>query len=148
MQQALVEADRAASFGEVPIGCVLVDAHGQRIASGHNLREATSDPTAHAEVVAIRDASRRAKSWRLDHTTLYVTLEPCAMCAGAIIQSRIRKVVFGCADPKAGACVSLYSLGTDGRLNHRFESIGGVLAEQCAQRLSSFFAALRAQGKK
>lgn len=148
MREALVEADRAAELGEVPVGCVIVDENGVRIASGHNLRETESDPTAHAEIVAIREAARARKSWRLEDCTLFVTLEPCVMCAGALVNARIGRVVWGCDDPKAGACLTLFTIGQDGRLNHRFKSTRGVLEEECAERLKRFFAALRAQGKK
>ena len=114
----------------------------------HNLRETAADPTAHAEIVAIREAARARGSWRLDGTTLYVTLEPCPMCAGAMVNARVGRVVWGCDDPKAGACTSLFAIGQDARLNHRFAITRGVLEEECADRLRRFFAALRAQGKK
>jgi tRNA(adenine34) deaminase len=148
MREALVEADAAARDGEVPVGCVVVGADGAELARAHNLRESLQDPTAHAEMFAIRDAAKRLGSFRLEGATLYVTLEPCPMCAGALVQARIARVVYGCDDAKAGAVKSLYTIGTDPRLNHRFEVVSGVLAEECAGRLSSFFAALRAQGKK
>ncbi len=148
MREALVEADRAASRGEVPVGCVLVDASGARVASGHNLRETDADPTAHAEIVAVRAAARALGSWRLEGHTLYVTLEPCVMCAGALVNARIARVVWGCDDPKAGACTTLFTIGQDTRLNHRFAVTRGVLEVDCADRLKRFFAALRAQGKK
>jgi tRNA(adenine34) deaminase len=148
MREALAEADAAADEGEVPVGCVLVDADGVVVARGHNRRETTNDPTAHAEMVALRDAARARGSWRLDDVTAYVTLEPCPMCAGALVHARVRRVVFGCDDPKAGAVRSLFAIGRDERLNHRFELEGGVLAEECADRLRRFFGALRAQGKK
>jgi len=147
MQRALAEADEAASKGEVPVGAVLV-VDGQLLAAGHNLRETDHDPTAHAEIVAMRAAARARGSWRLEDATLYVTLEPCVMCAGAMVNARIARVVYGCADPKAGACSTLYAIGDDARLNHRFPTLAGVLAEECAQRLKTFFASLRAQGKK
>ena len=148
MALALGEADAAAAKGEVPVGCVLVDAEGNELARGHNLRESLADATAHAEMVAIRAASAHLASWRLDGTTAYVTLEPCAMCAGALVHARVRRVVFGCDDPKGGAVVTLFTIGQDTRLNHRFELTRGVLADECAQRLRAFFGALRAQGKK
>lgn len=148
MQEALALADRAAALGEVPVGCVIVDAHGTRVASGHNLRETDEDPTAHAEIVAIREAAKAAGTWRLEGHTLFVTLEPCVMCAGALVNSRIERVVWGCDDPKAGACTTLFTIGQDPRLNHRFEMTRGVLEVDCADRLKRFFAALRAQGKK
>ncbi len=148
MRVALDEADAAASKGEVPVGCAIVSATGELLATGHNLRETDEDPTAHAEVVAIRSAAQKLGTWRLEGTTLYVTLEPCVMCAGAIVNARVGRVVYGAADPKAGACHTLFTIGTDTRLNHRFPSVSGVLAEECADRLRRFFAALRAQGKK
>ncbi len=148
MRQALAEADVAASKGEVPVGCVIVDADGVVQGKGHNLRESLNDPTSHAEMVAIRDASARAGSWRLEKMTAYVTLEPCPMCAGALVHARVGRVVYGCTDPKAGAVHTLFSIGLDPRLNHQFEATAGVLANECADRLRSFFAALRAQGKK
>lgn len=148
MREALAEADVAAALGEVPVGCVLVGPDGRELARGHNLRETEADPTAHAEIVAIRHAARSLGSWRLEGCTLFVTLEPCAMCAGALVNARIERVVWGCDDPKAGACVTLFSIGTDARLNHRFAITRGVLDAECADRLKQFFAALRAQGKK
>lgn len=148
MHEALAEADRAAALGEVPVGCVLVDASGHKLVASHNLRETESDPTAHAEIVAIRAASRARGSWRLEGCTLFVTLEPCVMCAGALVNARIAKVVWGCDDPKAGACATLFTIGQDPRLNHRFAMTRGVLEAECADRLKRFFAALRAQGKK
>jgi tRNA(adenine34) deaminase len=148
MRSALEEADVAVTKGEVPVGCVLVSAAGELLAAGHNLRETYEDPTAHAEIVAMRAAAQKLGTWRLEDTTLYVTLEPCVMCAGAMVNARIGRVVYGCADPKAGACTTLFTIGDDPRLNHRFAITGGVLAEECAERLKRFFAALRAQGKK
>ena len=148
MRVALDEADVAASKGEVPVGCAIVSATGELLATGHNLRETDEDPTAHAEVVAIRSAAQKLGSWRLEDTTLYVTLEPCVMCAGAMVNARVGRVVYGAADPKAGACHTLFTIGTDTRLNHRFPIVSGVLAEECADHLRRFFAALRAQGKK
>ena len=147
MRLALDEADAAAAKGEVPIGCVIV-AGSQLLARGHNLRETTNDPTAHAELVAIRAAAQALASWRLEDVTLYVTLEPCAMCAGAIVNARIPRVIYGADDPKAGACRTLFTIGQDARLNHRFELTSGVLAAESAERLRAFFASLRAQGKK
>jgi tRNA(adenine34) deaminase len=148
MREALAEADRAAAIGEVPVGCVIVGKDGAQLAAGHNLREAESDPTAHAEILAIRDAARALRSWRLEGATLYVTLEPCVMCAGAMVNARVSRVVWGCHDPKGGACATLYAIGEDTRLNHCFASTHGVLAEECADRLKRFFASLRAAGKK
>lgn len=148
MREALVLADRAAAQGEVPVGALIVSSDGTRIGEGFNLREADQDPTAHAEMIAIRAAAKAIGSWRLEKSTLYVTLEPCPMCAGALVHARVGRVVWGCDDPKGGACRTLFTIGADPRLNHRFEMVPGVLAEECAERLRSFFAALRAQGKK
>ncbi|WXA89861.1 nucleoside deaminase [Pendulispora rubella] len=148
MQLALAEADAAAARLEVPVGCILVGADGVEIARGYNLREALLDATAHAEMVALRAAAAKAPSWRLDGVTAYITLEPCIMCAGAFVHARIARVVYGCDDPKGGALHSLYTVGQDTRLNHRYEVTRGVLADECAARLRAFFAALRAQGKK
>ena len=147
MRLALAEADAAAAKSEVPIGCVIV-ADGRLLARGHNLRETTNDPTSHAELVAIREAAQALGSWRLEDTTLYVTLEPCAMCAGAIVNARVPRVIYGADDPKAGACRTLFTIGQDPRLNHRFELVAGVLATESAERLRAFFASLRALGKK
>lgn len=147
MQEALARAREAASRGEVPIGCVLVR-DDRILGSGFNLREAVGDPTAHAEVIAIRDAARELGDWRLEETTAYVTLEPCAMCAGALVLARVPRIVFGAHDPKAGALETMFGIGMDGRLNHRFEVRSGVLAEQSGAELRAFFAALRALGKK
>src|SRR5207244_1571074 len=133
---------------EVPVGAVVVSAAGELLAVGHNLRETDADPTAHAELLAVRTAARARASWRLEGATVYVTLEPCVMCAGAMVNARIARLVYGCDDPKAGACGTLYSIAEDVRLNHRFPTTRGVLAEECADRLKRFFAALRAQGKK
>jgi tRNA(adenine34) deaminase len=148
MSVALAEADAAAMVGEVPVGCVLVAADGTELARGHNQRETLNDPTAHAEVMAVRAASQKLGSWRLDGATAYVTLEPCPMCAGALVHARVARVVYGCDDPKAGAVTTLFSIGQDTRLNHRFSVTSGVLAADCAERLRAFFAVLRAQGKK
>ncbi len=148
MTEALAEADVAATEGEVPVGCVVVGADGVVLGRGHNRRENDDDPTAHAEMIALRAAARAIGSWRLERTTLYVTLEPCVMCAGAIVNARVPRVVWGCDDPKAGACKTLFTIGQDARLNHRYEMRSGVLGEDCAARLRTFFAALRAQGKK
>ncbi len=149
MREALVEAKLAASSsGDVPIGCVLIDARGDVIARGRNEREKTKDPTAHAEIVALREASKKLGSWRLEGVTAVVTLEPCAMCAGAFVNARIGHVVYGCDDQKAGAVTTLFAIGRDPRLNHRFEVTRGVLEEECAGALKEFFAGLRALGKK
>jgi tRNA(adenine34) deaminase len=148
MLRALVEADAAEAKGEVPVGCVVVSERDELIGVGHNLRETAQDPTAHAEVLALRDAAAHAKSWRLEGASVYVTLEPCPMCAGALVSARVRRVVYGCTDPKAGACDTLFEIGRDARLNHRFEIVSGVLAGECSGRLTRFFEKLRAQGKK
>lgn len=144
MTRAIVEAGKAQSKDEVPIGCVIVR-DGRIIARGHNLRESAQDPSAHAEMIAIRKAARKLGSWRLLDTTLYVTLEPCTMCMGAIILSRIPIVVFGCYDPKGGAAGSLFDLSADSRLNHRVELVPRILESECSCLLSDFFAALRAR---
>ncbi len=148
MLLALAEADAASAKGEVPVGCVLVTSEGAVVGVGHNRREALQDPTAHAEMDAIRAAASALGSWRLEGVTAFVTLEPCAMCAGALVHSRVARVVYGCDDPKGGAIVTMFGIGQDARLNHRFELRRGVLAEEGASRLRAFFAALRAQGKK
>ncbi|MEN6558162.1 MAG: tRNA adenosine(34) deaminase TadA [Thermoguttaceae bacterium] len=147
MEMALEEARAAMAEDEVPIGAVVVH-EGRVIARAHNQREQLRDPTAHAEMIAITQAAIARASWRLDHCTLYVTLEPCPMCAGAIVQARIPWVVYGATDPKAGAVDTLYRLLDDSRLNHRAETIAGVLAEPCSQILSQFFQAQRRLGKK
>ncbi len=140
---ALAEADLAAADGEVPVGCVIVDSTGRELGRGRNARESQRDPTAHAEVIAIRAAAASVGGWRLEGATAYVTLEPCAMCAGALVLARVARVVYGCADPKAGAVDTMFGIGRDARLNHRFEVHGGVCAADCAARLQGFFARLR-----
>lgn len=142
MRLALEEARAALGHGDVPIGAVVMR-DGEVIASRHNERELTADPTAHAEVLALRDAARAIGSWRLDGCTLVVTLEPCVMCAGAAHQARVARVVYGADDPKAGALGSLYNVGADARLNHEFAVAAGVLAADSAQLLTEFFAARR-----
>ena len=148
MQMALQEAEAAAEENEVPVGAVIVHGERQVIASDHNRREQLRDPTAHAEMLAITQAAEALGSWRLDDCTLYVTLEPCLMCAGAILQARIPRVVYGADDPKGGAVQSLFRLLNDIRLNHRCEVVSGVLAESCSSVLSKFFQRQRALGKK
>lgn len=144
MLEALEQARQAAALEEVPIGCVIVhDPTGQIIGRGFNRRETDGDPTAHAEIVAMREAAKHVGYWRLCDCTLVVTLEPCPMCAGAIVNARVDRVVYGCRDPKAGATRTLYQICDDPRLNHRAEVIEGVLAEQCAGVLKAFFAARR-----
>lgn len=142
MRAALEEARAAAALGEIPIGAVVVK-DGQVLARGHNLRETERDPTAHAEVVAIRRAASSIGAWRLTGTTLYVTIEPCPMCAGALVLARIERLVYGAADPKAGACGTLYNLVQDPRLNHRLAVSGGVLEDECRDVLRGFFRGLR-----
>ena len=142
MRRAIREANKAQGKDEVPIGCVIVR-DGTVIARGHNLRETSQDPAGHAELIAIRKAARKLGSWRLLETTLYVTLEPCIMCMGAIILARIPTVVFGCYDPKGGAAGSLFDLSNDPRLNHRVDLIPQILEQDCSELLRSFFAELR-----
>src|SRR4051794_41031092 len=147
MRRALQEAEAALSENEVPIGAVIV--HQERVvASAHNQREQLQDPTAHAEMIAITQAAQAVGSWRLEQCTMYVTLEPCPMCAGAILQARIPVVVYGASDPKAGAVESLYQLLNDSRLNHSCQITPGVLADRCGQMLTQFFQAQRRLGKK
>lgn len=142
MAMALDEARAAAAIGEVPIGAVVV-CEGAVVARAHNTRETEHDPTAHAELVAIREASQRLKRWRLSDCTVYVTLEPCPMCAGAMHQARIDRLVYGAPDPKAGAVGTLYDLSNDERLNHRFAVTSGMLAEESSAILKEFFGGLR-----
>ena len=142
MSAALEQATTASALGEIPIGAVVV--HDDRIvAAAHNRRELDQDPTAHAELLALRAASQTLGSWRLGGTCLYVTLEPCAMCAGALVLARVDRLVFGCWDSKAGAVRSLYQICDDTRLNHRLAVVDGVEAEQCSALLSRFFAGIR-----
>ncbi|MGH8963538.1 MAG: tRNA adenosine(34) deaminase TadA [Jatrophihabitantaceae bacterium] len=143
IQAALAEADAALARGEVPIGAVVLDRSGAVIATAHNERESGSDPTAHAEIVALRRAGEALGSWRLDGCTLAVTLEPCTMCAGAIVLARVRRLVFGAWDPKAGAVGSLRDVVRDRRLNHRPEVAAGVREQECSTLLAGFFAARR-----
>jgi tRNA(adenine34) deaminase len=143
MRLALAEADLAVAHGDVPVGAVVVSAAGVVLARNHNRREEHADPTAHAELLAIRDATRGLPGWRLEGATVYVTLEPCAMCAGAMVNARIARLVFGASDPKAGAVVSLFQIGSDTRLNHRFEIEAGFMADEGGRRLSQFFSDLR-----
>ncbi|HXP38013.1 MAG TPA: tRNA adenosine(34) deaminase TadA [Solirubrobacteraceae bacterium] len=142
MRLALREAELASAHGDVPIGAV-VEHDGELIAAAHNERELRQDPTAHAEVLALREAARALGSWRVLDATIYVTLEPCAMCAGAIVLARVARVVFGAEDPKAGACGSVLDVLADTRLNHRPEVLAGLLREECSELLRSFFAARR-----
>ena len=147
MEMALDEARAAEDEDEVPIGCVIVSLERGVIARAHNQREMLKDPTAHAEMIAITQAAAALQSWRLENCVLYVTLEPCPMCAGAIVLARLPMVVYGAADPKAGACDTLYHITSDARLNHRAQVVAGVLADRCAAILSDFFAAKRKQAK-
>ena len=142
MHAALAEAKVAAAEGEVPVGAVVV-AGGEIIARGHNRSETDNDPSAHAEIVALREAAQKAGNYRLTDGTLYVTLEPCAMCMGALVQARIERLVFGAYDPKAGAAGSAIDLSDSRSFNHRFEINGGVLAEECGAVLKSFFESKR-----
>ncbi|NPV70039.1 MAG: nucleoside deaminase [Firmicutes bacterium] len=142
MAEALSEARKAAAMGEIPVGAVVVR-DGRIVGRGHNLRETANDPTAHAEMVAIREVSRALGAWRLEGCTMYVTVEPCAMCAGAIVLARIPALVFGTRDPKAGACGSVMNIVQDARLNHRVNIIEGILAGDCQAILKEFFLRLR-----
>jgi len=138
MSQALVEAGKAHQSDEVPVGCVVVH-EGQIIGRGYNRTENLNDPTAHAEILAITAAAGHLRSWRLTGCTLYCTLEPCVMCAGALVLARVEKLVFGARDPKFGGCVSLYSIVQDSRLNHRIALVTGVLEDDCARIMREFF---------
>lgn len=142
MDLALAEAQLAAEQGEVPVGAVAL-LRGKVVATRHNERERAADPTAHAEILALRDAAASVGGWRLSDLTLVVTLEPCPMCAGALVAARVGRVVFGASDPRAGACGTLYNLCSDPRLNHELEVTGGVAAAECGDLLSSFFAGRR-----
>jgi tRNA(adenine34) deaminase len=148
MQLALEEAALAPLHNDVPVGAVIVDAAQNVLARAHNRRELDADPTAHAELLALRAAAARRGHWRLDDCTLFVTLEPCAMCAGGMVNARLGRLVFGALDAKAGAIVSLFQLAADPRLNHRFEVCSGAAAAQSVALLQSFFRALRARGEK
>lgn len=146
MGLAIEQAQEAAEIGEVPVGAVVV-LEGRVIGRGHNRKELSNDPTAHAEILALREAAAAIHSWRLCDASLYVTLEPCPMCAGALVNARIQRLVYGCEDPKAGAVYSLFSLCEDPRLNHRIQVVRGVEAEACAALLKDFFAKVRAEGR-
>lgn len=149
MSEAVSLARRAAELGEVPIGCVVVhDPTGRVVGRGYNRRETDHDPTAHAEILAMRQAGKALGHWRLVDCTLVVTLEPCPMCAGAIVNARVPRLVYGCDDPKAGAVRTLYQVCTDSRLNHRVEVTAGVMSDPCADLLRTFFKQQRALGKK
>jgi len=146
MDRAITQAKLASVLGDVPVGAVVVR-DGRVIAAAHNRREVDQDPTAHAELLAVRGAARVLGSWRLEECTLYVTLEPCAMCAGALVLARLPELVYAAADPKAGAAGSLFDIPRDPRLNHRVEVTGGVLAEECGELLTRFFRARRARSR-
>ncbi len=144
MRRAIEQARRAAGIGEVPVGAVVH--RGDRVlAEAHNLRESQQDPTAHAEIIALRQAAAQLGSWRLDGCTMVVTLEPCPMCAGALVNARVERLVYGAADPKMGCVQTFYELCTDNRFNHRLQVTGGVLDEECGQLLNQFFEQLRNQ---
>ena len=144
MQEALKEAKAAAAEGEVPIGAVIVRG-GEIIARAHNRTEQAKDPTAHAEILAIREAAARLGGWRLPGCSMYVTIEPCSMCAGAIVWSRIERLYIGAMDPKAGACGSLYNIPCDSRLNHNVEIETGLMGEECSRLMKDFFRKLRTE---
>lgn len=146
MRLAIGEAREAERLGEVPVGAVAVH-DGRVVGRGHNLRELSQDPTSHAELIAMRAAAARLRSWRLVGVTVYVTLEPCPMCAGALVNARVDRVVWGCDDPKAGATHTLYRIGDDDRLNHRVAMAPGVLADECGALLSGFFSRVRERGR-
>jgi tRNA(adenine34) deaminase len=139
MRRAVDEARAALDHDDVPIGCVVVDARGNELARAHNARERDTDPTAHAELIALREAAGKLGTWRLEGVTLYVTLEPCAMCAGAMVLARVQRLVYGATDPKAGGVGSLYNIAQDARLNHRIDVAQGVLAEESSELLRAFF---------
>jgi tRNA(adenine34) deaminase len=146
MQAALRQAEIAEENGDVPIGCVIVH-NGQIIAKAYNQREQLNDPTAHAEIIALTQAAAALETWRLNGCTIYVTLEPCTMCAGAMVLARLDRLVYGCDDPKTGAVKSLYNIVTDERLNHRLEVTSGVMAEECTALLQRFFLRRRSENK-
>jgi tRNA(adenine34) deaminase len=149
MQEALAQASAALALDEVPVGCVILHIPTNKIIGrGHNRRQSEADPTAHAEILALREAAAALGSWRLGECTMAVTLEPCPMCAGAIVNARMGRLIYGCDDPKAGAIRTLYRICDDPRLNHQVEITAGVLAEDCAGLLQDFFRAQRAAGKK
>ena len=139
MQQALALANQAATFDDVPVGSLIVNDQGEIIGVGENLREKNNDPTAHAEIVAIKEAAQKIDNWRLDDLTMVVTLEPCAMCAGAIVQTRMKRLVFGAFDEKAGAVGSIWDVVRDTRASTKIEVVSGVLEKECAQVLTNFF---------
>ncbi|MDA8356760.1 MAG: tRNA adenosine(34) deaminase TadA [Actinomycetota bacterium] len=142
MRLALAEAERAMAHGDVPVGAVALLGE-QIVATAHNEREMRQDPTAHAELLVLREVAKESAAWRLDQTTVFVTLEPCPMCAGALVAARVRRVVYGAADPRAGACGSVYNICSDPRLNHEVEVVAGVFAQESAALLQRFFAERR-----
>lgn len=142
MLLALKEADKSAALDEVPVGAIIVK-DNKVIARGHNLREKSKDPTSHAEIVAIRKACKKLNSWRLEDCTMYVTIEPCSMCAGALLWTRIKRIVYGAKDPKGGAICSSFSLFEVKNINHHPEIVGGALEEQCSSKMTSFFKSKR-----
>jgi len=144
MRAAVREAEKALAKGDIPVGCVIVQ-DGKIIARGHNLREIKNDPAGHAEIIALRKAGHKLQSWRLNEAEVFITCEPCAMCAGALVLARVRRVVYGCPDLKAGAVETLFAIGRDSRLNHQFEVKSGVLEKECQEQLSRFFKKLRAK---
>jgi tRNA(adenine34) deaminase len=149
MREAIAQAKAALAMDEVPVGCVVYhEPTAQIIGRGHNRREVDSDPTAHAEILALRQAAAALGDWRLSDCVAAVTLEPCPMCAGALVHARVRRLIYGCDDPKAGAVRTLFSLCDSPQLNHRLEITGGILADACAQLLKDFFSAQRSLGKK
>jgi tRNA(adenine34) deaminase len=145
MDHALREAKKALETGDVPVGALVVDEDGKVLAAAYNEREARMDPTAHAEILALRRAASERKSWRLEGCTVYSTLEPCPMCAGALVAARVRRLVYGAADPKAGAALSLYNICADPRLNHEVEVVWGVREEESSALLREFFQARRSE---
>lgn len=145
MAEAISLAEKASDMGEVPVGCVIVS-EGKVIGRGHNLRESEADPTAHAEVIALREAAAKLGRWRVTPAVCYVTCEPCPMCAGALVNARVDRLVYGCADEKAGASGTLYDITDDARLNHRLEVTAGVMEDDCRALLQKFFERLRVSG--
>lgn len=143
MREALSEAEKSRNTGEVPVGCIITDGSGTIIGRGHNSPVASTDPTAHGEMIALRDAAKKQGNYRLPGCLAFVTLEPCPMCAGALVHARIARVYFGTKDPKGGGLVSNYGIGTDGKLNHEIEVVGGILEEECQRLLKEFFRAKR-----
>jgi tRNA(adenine34) deaminase len=146
MRVAIDQAEIARENGDVPVGAVIVH-EGRLIAKAYNQREQLNDPTAHAEIIALTQAAEAVGNWHLDDCTIYVTLEPCAMCAGALVLARMDRLVYGCQDPKAGACGSLYNIVQDERLNHRLEVTSGVMEDECRRQLQEFFAHRRQENK-